>query len=324
MDIGLEAFEAARARIAGHVRRTPVLPAPLVHTDAPPALRLKLENLQVSGSFKARGVFNHLLQLDEEQRRRGVVAASGGNHGVALAYGAHRLGIPAVVYLPERASADRVARIAAWGAEVIRHGAAWDDAHAQAVRHAAEAGMAYIHPFEAERTIEGQGTLGLELLDDLPELDCAVIAIGGGGLISGMAAALKQRRPDVRVIGVEPAGAPSMLRSLEAGRVTPLPEVRTIADTLAPRAVSERTLALTRRYVDEVVLVDDAQMVAAMRWLWVECNQLVEPAGAASVAAILSGAADVSGARCPVAVVCGGNAAAEAVFAGYLGDGVSG
>ncbi|MEN9936456.1 MAG: hypothetical protein RLZZ387_3035 [Chloroflexota bacterium] len=315
----IESIAAARARIAPHVRRTPLLPAPLAHADAPPALRLKLENLQVSGSFKARGVFNHLLQLDDEQRHRGVVAASGGNHGLALAYGASRLGIPAVVYLPERASADRVARIEAWGARVVRHGAAWDDAHARAVEHATAEGMPYIHPFDAVRTLEGQGTLGLELLDDLPELDVALIAIGGGGLIAGMAAAIKQRRPDVRVVGIEPVGAPSMLHSLRAGTLTPLPEVRTIADTLAPRSVSERTLALTQRYVDEVVLVEDAQMVAAMRWLWVECNQLVEPAGAAAVAAIMAGAVDLSGARCPAAVVCGGNAAAESVFAAYGG-----
>ncbi|HWQ15603.1 MAG TPA: pyridoxal-phosphate dependent enzyme [Roseiflexaceae bacterium] len=313
----LETIEHARERIAPYVRRTPLLPAPQAHPDAPPGLRLKLENLQVSGSFKARGVFNHLLQLDEAQRRRGVAAASGGNHGLALAYGAHRLGIPAVIYLPERASADREARIAAWGARVIRYGAAWDDAHARALEHAAAEGLTYIHPFDAARTVEGQGTLGLELLDDLPQLDLALIAIGGGGLIGGVAAAIRQRQPHARVIGVEPVGAPSMLRSLEAGRLTPLPAVRTIADTLAPRAVSQRTLALTQRYVERVVLVDDAQMVAAMRWLWVECNQLVEPAGAAAVAAVLSGAVDISGARCPVALVCGGNAAVECVFTGY-------
>jgi threonine dehydratase len=316
--ISLDAIERARERIAPYVRRTPLLPLPAAYPDAPPGLRLKLENLQVSGSFKARGVFNHLLQLDEAQRRRGVAAASGGNHGLALAYGARRLSIPAVVYLPERASADRADRIAAWGAQVIRYGAAWDDAHARALEHAAAEGLAYIHPFDAQRTLEGQGTLGLELLDDLPELDMALVAIGGGGLIAGVAAAIRLRRPGVRVIGVEPVGAPSMLRSLEAGRLTPLAEVRTIADTLAPRAVSERTLALTRRYVERVVLVDDAQMVAAMRWLWAECNQLVEPAGAAAVAAALTGAMDISGARCPVALVCGGNAAAESVFAGYL------
>jgi threonine dehydratase len=315
--LSLDVIEQARARIAPFVRHTPLLPPPSARRKLPAGLRLKLENLQVSGSFKARGVFNHLTQLDDAQRRRGVAAASGGNHGLALAYGAQQLGIPATVYLPERASADRVARVQALGARVVLHGAAWDDAHARATADAAADGLTYIHPFDDLRTLAGQGTLGLELLDDLPRLDCVLIAIGGGGLIAGAAAAIKQRSSGVRIIGVEPVGAPSMSRSLEAGRVQPLESVQTIADTLAPRAVSERTLALTQRHVDEVVLVDDAQMVAAMRWLWAECNQLVEPAGAAVIAALLSGAVELRGARCPAAVICGGNAAAESVFAGY-------
>jgi threonine dehydratase len=309
--------EAARERIAAYVRHTPLLPPPTLRGDLPAQLRLKLENLQVSGSFKARGAFNNLLQLSEAQRARGVITASGGNHGLAIAYAAWRLGLPATVYLPERASADREARIAAWGARVVRHGAAWDDADAQAQAQAAADGLAYIHPFDAERTVEGQATLGLELLDDLPDLDCALIAIGGGGLIAGVAAAIKQRRPHARIVGVEPVGAPSMRHSLAAGGVTPLPEVRKIADTLAPRSVSARTLALAQRYVDEIVLVDDAQMVAAMRWLWAECNQLVEPAGAAVLAALFNGAVSVSQHTQPVALICGGNAAAESVFAAY-------
>ena len=316
-DLPISTIEAARKRSAPYVRHTPLLPPPSTQDDLPPQLILKLENLQVSGSFKARGVFNTLLQLSDEQRKRGVVAASGGNHGVALAYGAQRLGIPATIYLPATASADRVARIARWGAQVVQHGTAWDDAHARAVEDAAAAGKVYVHPFDAERTLAGQGTLGLELLDDVPEMDCVLIAIGGGGLIAGMAAAIKQRQPNVRIIGVEPTGAASMLRSVQVGRLEPLPEVRTIADTLAPRAVSERTLTLTQRYVDEIVLVDDRAMVAAMRWLWTECNQLVEPAGAAVIAALQSGAVSVDDARHPVALICGGNAAAESVFTGY-------
>lgn len=310
-------IEQARKRIAPYVRHTPLLPLPSLRDDMHPLLRLKLENLQVSGSFKARGVFNHLLQLDATQRARGVIAASGGNHGLALAYGAWRLGLPATIYLPATASADRVARVEAWGARVIPHGTNWDDAHTEALAHATAEGLYYVHPFDDAYTLAGQGTLGLELLDDLPDLDCVLIAIGGGGLISGMAAAIKQRRPQVRIIGVEPVGASSMQRSLEADRVVELPAVQTIADTHAPRAVSARTLALTRRYVDEIVLVEDTAMVAAMRWLWTEANQLVEPAGAAVIAALQSGATDISAANCPVALICGGNAAAESVFAGY-------
>lgn len=316
-DIALAAIQQARQRVAPYVRHTPLLPPPALQDELPPSLRLKLENLQVTGSFKPRGVFNTLLQLDAQQRARGVVCASGGNHGVALAYVARRLGIPATVYLPAGASDDRVARVARWGARVIRHGRAWDDAHARALEHAAAERLGYVHPFDAEPVIAGQGTLGLELLDDVPDLDAVVVSIGGGGLIAGIAAAIKQMRPAARVIGVEPAGADSMARSVAAGHVVALPAVRTIADTLAPRAVAERTMALVSRYVDEIVLIEDASMVGAMRWLWQECNQLVEPAGAAVIAALLANTGLVAGCRRPVALICGGNAAAEPVFQTY-------
>jgi threonine dehydratase len=200
---------------------------------------------------------------------------------------------------------------------VIQHGAVWDDAHRQALEHAEASGLHYVHPFDADKTLAGQGTLGLELLDDVPEMDFVLIAIGGGGLIAGMAAAIKAKKPDVRIVGIEPVGAPSMKRSLESGRVVELPEIRTIADTLAPRTVSERTLELTQRYVDDVVLVDDASMIDAMRWLWLHYNQLVEPAGAAVIAALLTDMVDVSRFRHPVALICGGNAAAETIWSTY-------
>jgi threonine dehydratase len=325
--LALEDFEAARERIRPYVRHTPILPPPqlrggdpyVAHNQSLPAnLQLKLENLQVSGSFKIRGAYNTLLQLDAEQRQRGVITASGGNHGVAVAYAAWQLRIPAIVYLPERASADREARIAAWGAQVIRYGEAWDYANNQALLHAERDGLAYIPAFDAEKTMLGQGTLGLELLDDVPELDCVLIAIGGGGLIGGMAAAIKQRRPNVRIIGVEPTGAASMLHSLRAGYVNKLPHTSSIIDTLSPLAVSESTLSLAQQYVDDVVLCDDEQSVAAMRWLWTECNQLVEPAGAITLAALMTGAVDLSSYAHPVALVCGGNAAVEGVFDSYL------
>ncbi len=316
-DLPPEIFLAAQRRITHYVRRTPLLPRPRLYGDSFPSVHLKLENLQAGGSFKARGVFNHLLQLDEEQRRRGVITASGGNHGVALAYAAHCLNIPATVYLPTRASEDRIARIAAWGAKIFKHGRDWDDANLKALEHAEQENFYYVHAFDAEATLAGQGTLGLELLEDLPELDCALIAIGGGGLICGAAAAIKQRKPQVRIIGVEPAGAPSMSVSVNAGLVTPLNETRTIADTLAPRSVSERTLALAQRYLDEIILVQEEKLIAAMRWLWRECNQLVEPAGAAVIAALLQDEALVARFKQPVAVICGGNAAAESVFGNY-------
>ncbi len=316
-DMSLATFQQTRQRIAAHIRQTPLLSLPVVHSDVPPQLRLKLENLQVAGSFKSRGVFNNLLQLDPQQRQRGVITASGGNHGLALAAAARRLAIPATIYLPETANPHREARIAAWQARVLRYGTAWDDAHTRALEHATEEGLTYIHPFDSPITLAGQGTLGLELLDDVPDLDCVLIAIGGGGLIGGMAAAIKPARPTVRVIGVEPIGAASMLRSIQAGQVSPLATVNTIADTLSPRAPSARTLALAQKYVDEIVLVDDAGMLAAMRWLWLECNQLVEPAGAAVIAALLAGVVDVRPFRHPVALICGGNASVDCIFTAY-------
>lgn len=316
-ELSLASIEAARKRIAPYVRHTPLLPLPMLHTDMPPHLRLKLENVQVSGSFKARGAFNNLVQAGPEQRARGVVVASGGNHGLAIAYAANRLNMPATVYLPTTASEDRANRIAAMGAQVQRYGENPTETLHHAAIEAERAGKLYVHPFDEQGTIEGTGTLGLELLDDVPDLDLVVIAIGGGGLIGGMAATIKQRKPNVRIIGVEPTGAPKMKESVQAGRVIELAATRTIADTLAPRAVSERTLQLAQRYVDDLVLVSDRDMVAAMRWLWRECNQLVEPAGAAVLAAIQSGAVDLGAARNPVALICGGNAAADTVFAAY-------
>lgn len=315
--LSLETYRAALARIRPFVRHTPLMPLPPLTDDLHPALRLKLENLQVVGSFKPRGVFNTLLQLPDAQRARGVVTASGGNHGVAVAYAAWRLKTRATVYLPASASADRVGRVEAWGAQVVLHGRNWDDAHARASAYAAEQGLSYIHPFDADMTIAGQGTLGLELLDDVPELDAVLIAVGGGGLIAGMANAIRLAKPGVRIIGVEPVGAASMRAAVAAGHVVELPQVRTIADTLAPRAVSERTRALTAQYVDEIVLVEDSAMVDSMRWLWLHTNQLVEPSGAAVIAALRTGAVDISLLRAPVALICGGNAAAESVFAAY-------
>ena len=316
-DVGVAAVEAARARITPYVRHTPLVPLPYAQSDLPPQLRLKLENLQVSGSFKARGAFNNLLQASPEQRGRGVIVASGGNHGLAIAHAARTLGMPATVFLPTTASPDRVQRIAAQGAAIVRSGDNPSDTLLDALEVANREGLLYVHPFDAERTLEGTGTLGLELLEDMPELDCVLVAIGGGGLIGGMAAMLKQRRPDIRVIGVEPTGAAKMQASLRAGALVELPGVRTIADTLAPRAVSERTLWLAERYVDEVLLVDDAQLVDAMRWLWSECNQLVEPAGAAVIAAARANRTVIAQYRQPVAVICGGNAAATPIFDAY-------
>ncbi len=314
-DLPLSMIREARERIQPYVRHTPIAPPPTLVDDFPAHARLKLENMQVSGSFKPRGAFNNLLQLDEAARKRGVIGASGGNHGVGLAYAAHRLGVPSIIYLPETASADRVARVKVWTENVVQYGNVWDYTHAKAVEHAQAEGMAYIHPFDADNTIAGQGTLGLELLDDVPDADLVLISIGGGGLIAGMSTAIKQVKPDVKIIGVEPVGAPTMKHSADLGHVDALSEVRTIADTLAPQSVSDRTLTLVQKYVDDLVLVEDTAMIEAMHWLWLNYNQLVEPAGVAVLAALKQ--IDVSKYQRPVALICGGNAAADSVWSYY-------
>jgi threonine dehydratase len=292
-------IHAARERIRPHVRHTPVLR--LVDD-----IWLKLEQLQHSGSFKARGACNRIFSAEAAALANGVVTASGGNHGLGVAYAAARRGVSATVYLPERAPASTDHRLRELGAGVRRHGRDWDDAWAAAGAFAAETRALLVHPFEDREVIAGQGTIGLELIEQLGRIDVAVVAIGGGGLIGGVALAIKSTLASVRVIGVEPTGATSMKESLAAGRVVTLDRVDTIAGTLAPRAIGPNTLALARRYVDDIVLVSDDELRAAMRRLWREARVLVEPAGAAAVAAVSSGRIATAGQRVAV-LVCGAN-----------------
>jgi threonine dehydratase len=305
MNLSLPDFELARARLAGHVRVTPVIAWDPKEIAA--RVTLKLEHLQIGGSFKVRGALSRLLAEDPARLARGVVTASGGNHGIGVAYAAAHVGAKAVVFLPESAPAATERRLAALGAEAIRGGKAWDDAWLAALAHAERTGALAVHPFEDPRVIAGQATVGLELFDQAPDLDAVLVAIGGGGLIAGVAAAIHARNPAARVIGVEPEGAASMTASLRAGRVTPLDEVRTIAGTLAPRSVGPTTLAMVTREEVAVVLVSDDELRAAMRRLWDDLRILVEPAGAAAVAALLSGRAPLEGARHIAVLVCGAN-----------------
>ncbi len=305
MNLSLPEFEAARARIAGHVRVTPVIAWDPTEIGA--RVTLKLEHLQIGGSFKVRGALSCLLAADPARLALGVVTASGGNHGIGVAYAAAHVGAKATVFLPESAPAATERRLAALGAEAIRGGRAWDDAWLAALAHADRTGALAVHPFEDRLVIAGQATVGLELFDQAPDLDAVLVAIGGGGLIAGVAAAIHARAPAVRVIGVEPEGAASMTVSLRAGRVTPLDEVRTIAGTLAPRSVGPNTLAIVTREAVSVVLVSDDELRAAMRRLWDDLRILVEPAGAAAVAALLSGRAELADARHIAVLVCGAN-----------------
>jgi threonine dehydratase len=304
--VRLEDIETAARRIAGRVRRTPLLAAPPLH-DAPGDfdLYLKLENLQVTGSFKPRGATNCLLQLSPDEVARGIVTASGGNHGLAVAYAGYQADTRAVVYLPGGTAAGKIEAIRAWGAEVVVEGSYWDDANEAALAQGARDGLTYIHPFADPRVIAGQGTVGLEILEDTPGCDLLVVAIGGGGLISGAATAVKALRPAIRVVGVEPVGAPTLMDSLAAGEPVTLPTIETVAGTLAPRRSAAINLGIVREHVDEIVLVDDSEMRSAARWLWSELGIAAELSGAASMAALLQGRVPVSPDETVCALVCG-------------------
>jgi threonine dehydratase len=304
--IGLHAIEEARRRIAGHVRRTPLVAAAPLSRSLPGggALTLKLESLQVSGSFKARGATNKALTLAPEEARRGLVTASGGNHGLGVAYAGSLIGAPVTIYLPDNAPASKEEKLARWGARVVRIGSVWDEADAAAQAAAARDGLTYVHPFADPAVIAGQGTVALEILEEAPATDLLLVAIGGGGLIAGIGAAVRALRPDIRVAGVEPVGAPTLHASLGAGAVVELDRIETAANTLAPRKSADINFAIIRETVDEVVLVTDDEMREAARWLWFELGIAAELSGAAAVAALQSGKAG-AGALRACAVICG-------------------
>lgn len=290
LPVTLADVEAARARIAGAVRRTPLLrAAPLRESPGPGDLWLKLEGLQITGSFKARGAVSKLRTLAPEAVRRGLVTASGGNHGLGVAYAGWLAGAPATVYLPGNTPPAKQAALEAWGARVVVEGAVWDEANRAALAAAGQEGLTYVHPFADPVVIAGQGTLALEVLEDLPDVDTVVVAIGGGGLIAGVGVALRARRPGVRLVGVEPVGAPTLSESVRAGRLVTLDAIRTAATTLAPRRSDALTFGIVQVTVDEIVLVDDDAMRDAARWLWRELGVACELSSAAAVAALRTG-----------------------------------
>ncbi len=299
-------IQAAATRIGGKVRRTPMMrAAPAKHPITDAALWLKLEHLQITGSFKARGAMNAAVQLRADARQRGLITASGGNHGLALAHAGWRLGLPVTVYLPANAPMSKEIGLQAWGATVIRHGEVWDDANVAALDHAARSGASYIHAFEHPDVIAGQGTQALELLSDVPNLDVLIVAIGGGGLISGVSLAAKAINPKLKVIGVEPIGAPTLHNSVRAGEVITLDAITTAANTLAPRRSSQINFEIIHDNVDEIVLVSDDEMREAARWLWHEFAIGAELSGAASVAALMCGKVTVDASQRVCAIVCG-------------------
>ncbi len=275
--------------IRPYIRRTPVVQVELSELDesapALPAATLKLEQLQCAGSFKARGAFTNLLL--REVPPAGVVAASGGNHGVAVAYAAHRLGVPAKIFVPTVSTPTKIERIRRLGADLVVTGDRYADALAAAQEWVRSSGAMSVHAYDQRETILGQGTVGLELAEQAGALDTVLVPVGGGGLISGVASWFTG---DVRVIGVEPDGAPTLSYARAEGRPVDAPAGSVAADSLAPRQVGELVFPITQAYVDDVVLVDDASILAAQRALWQAFRIAAEPAASVGIAALLAGA----------------------------------
>jgi threonine dehydratase len=289
--INIKDIQDARERVAPHLRRTPCLPLSQTRDVWPfsGSVTLKLELLQAAGSFKARGAMNRLLCLSPDELRRGVVTASGGNHGLAIARSAHVLGVPATIFLPSNVVPDKIAKLATWGADVRIVGAIWDEANEAALTHAKATGATYAHPFSDPSVVAGQGTLGMELLEDMPDVDVILVAIGGGGLIAGLSTATKALKPDVRIVGIEPTGSPTLHACVAAGRLVSLERLDTRVATMSCRRTDQAIFDIVRRNVDDIVLVTDEEMEEAARWLWFEFGLAADLSGAASVAALLSG-----------------------------------
>jgi len=305
--VTLSDIHAARSVIGDRLHRTPTFSATTLGEMAGVRLWLKAELLQKTGSFKVRGVLTKLASLTSEERARGVIGISAGNHAQALAYGAALEGISATVVMPATAVTSKVAACRGYGAEVVLHGATTIEAFLEYDRLLEARGLTPVHPFNDLHVLAGQGTLGLELLEDVPDLEAVIVPVGGGALLGGIATAIKESRPGVRVVGVEPEGAPSLTRALEAGRVVPLDAVRTIADGLAAPFAGDLTLAIAQRYVDDVVLVSDAEIAAALGLVLERAKLQGEPAGVAGVAALLAGKCGVRPGARVVTPICGGN-----------------
>jgi len=305
--ISLADIRAARERVAPFVHRTPVMTSTRLGDRVGVKLFLKCENFQKTGSFKVRGVTNKLSQLDRTARERGVVTVSAGNHAQALAWGARENGIKATVVMPAAASPAKVEASRGYGAEVVLHGETSIQAFAKARELEAERGLTFVHPFDDPQVCAGAGTTGLEVIEQVEDADVIVIPIGGGGLIGGMLPAIKESNPKIRVYGVEPTGAPSTRRSLDEGHAVRLEKLSTIADGLAAPMMGELPYEIVRKYVDDVVLLEDDAIAEAMRELLLNTKLLAEPAGATATAAVLQRAIPIRAGERVVAMVSGGN-----------------
>jgi threonine dehydratase len=303
--VSLQEIRAAAKALEGLVVRTPLHPVPALrqHTGVPVAL--KCEQLQPTGAFKLRGAYTATLRIPLEARGRGVITYSSGNHGQAVAFAARQLGIRAVVVMPERAPAIKVEGVRRLGGEVVIAGNATPERYERARRIALEEGLTMVPPFESLDVIAGQGTCGLEILEDAPDVETILVPVGGGGLIAGIAAAVSALRPEVQVIGVEPVGAPKLSRALEAGHPVALEQTESIADGLLPLSIGTIPFSIISRVVRNVVQLTEEEILAGLRFLYREAGLTAEPSGAVTTAALLSQRVRPKGPT--VAVVSGGN-----------------
>jgi threonine dehydratase len=298
---------AALPYVAPHVHRTPLLSSRILSDATSFDVRLKAELFQRTGSYKIRGPLYKLHQLSSDERARGVVCSSAGNHAQGVALAASMMGVRAVVVMAENATPSKVAATRGYGAEVVQHGTIWDDADQKARELVETEGLTYVHPFDDLDLIAGQGTLGLEIYEDWPEVEVVVVPIGGGGLISGVSTALKRANPEIRVVGVESAGAPAMKQSVEEGRLVTLDRVDTTIDGLRVKRVGTTTFELVQRYVDEIVTVADDSIFANVVWLMEHCKLVAEGAAAATVAALREGVVAAPAGTRVACVLSGGN-----------------
>jgi threonine dehydratase len=304
--IQLSDIKSALARIRSAIRVSPCTSSETFSGLTNNSISLKLDNQQRTGAFKERGALNKLLTLTPDERARGVIAASAGNHAQGVAYHAGRHGIKARIFMPLPTPLTKVSATRAYGAEVILHGANYDEAYGKAVEVGREDQLTLIHAFDDDAVIAGQGTIGLEILDQHSDVEVVVVPIGGGGLIGGIACAVKEINPSVKVFGVQPARIPSMKAAVAEGKPVTLKSATTIADGIAVRRAGERTLPLVQKYVDDIVTVEEEEIANAILLLLEREKTLAEGAGAAALAAVLNRKLPISGKRVAV-LVCGGN-----------------
>ena len=306
----LQDFLEARERITHHIHCTPVQRSTLLGKEVGARLHLKCENLQKTGSFKARGALNKLMQLEKDDRERGVVTISAGNHAQALAWAASVTDTPCTVVMPANASQIKADASSGYGADVVLHGTV-HEAFAKAHELERELDLTYIHAFDDAQIIAGAGSSGLEILEQVSDATVVVVPIGGGGQIAGVAGAIKLTNAAVRIYGVEPTGASTMHQSLAAGHAVQADSVQTIADGLAPPMAGEINYKFVKEFVEEVVLVSDDEMIDAMRLLFTRAKLVAEPSGAATVAALLAHKIPLRSGDRVVAIVSGGNVSIE-------------